>query len=258
MNISRLQRLALTLTLLVPAAHTLTAQNIRRTSAYGDTGATISVASLRISQKAWEHFDSAKLAYKAGRDAEFDRQFSLALAAEPRFAALYMLRASHHIHHLHYDAALADVLTAQHIEPAVPFAGVVLASIYNGMHRFDDALLTLQTLRGTDASTWQAIYESTRAYIGRHDVDQSLRASALTLKVAPENFHDIILLRANALSLAHRHPEAIEQFRLFLASNPAPAVAAQVERAILSLTQHAPAPTELASAQTTGETSLAK
>ncbi len=216
---------------------------------FSEIGTTISVASLRIAPKAWDHFRNARLADQSDREADFHREFARALDLEPRFAPLYLLRAAREVRLLQFDAALADVLAAQRIEPGLVSSGTILAGIYNGLHRFDDALLVLRALHGAEAGSWQVAYEFTRAHVGRGDAPQALASSAQTLKMAPAACHEAVLLRANALYLANRSAEAVEQFRLFLTLNPAPALAAQVQHAIDALSrQPEPAPeTALAS-----------
>ena len=235
----RSHRLALCLILAIPTLPALA--QTHRMAPFSEVGTTISLAALRISPRAWEHFANAKLADQGNHEAEFNREFDRALAIEPNFANLYLLRASRSIRARRFNEALTDVLAAQRIEPNVVNAGTILASIYNGQHRFDDALLVLSAIHGTEAGTWQVAYEFTRAYLGRHDAEQALRTSALTLRIAPESIHDAILLRANAFVIAHRTVEAADEFRLFLASNPAPALAAEVQHAIEALIKQ-PAP----------------
>jgi tetratricopeptide (TPR) repeat protein len=182
---------------------------------------TVSVASLRIPEKAWTHYERAQDALQANHLEEYERETAKALQIAPKFAAVYLLRATHELRVHHCDVAIADVLAAQRIEPGAAWSGVLLASAYNGTRRFDDAAVILKNLVGAEADTWQAKYEWTRAAIGRGDVEGALHWSEMALDMAPEGCAEVHLLRANALNLAQRWPAAIAELQTYLDSgNP--------------------------------------
>jgi len=182
---------------------------------------TVSVASLRIPEKAWTHYEKAHDALQTNHLEEYDRETAKALQIAPAFAAVYLLRATHELSVHRFDVAIADVLAAQRIEPGTAWSGVLLASAYNGSRRFDDAAAILRNLAGAEADTWQAKYEWTRAAIGRGDVAAALRWSEMALDMAPEGCAEAHLLRANALNLAQRWPAAIAELEAYLDSgNP--------------------------------------
>jgi hypothetical protein len=178
---------------------------------------TISVASLRIPEKAWTHFDRARDAMQADQVEKFERETAKALEVAPNFAAVYLLRAIHAVSAHSFDEAIEDVLQAQRVEPGVAWAGVILAGAYNGEHRWADAVVVLENLQGAEADTWQARYERTRAAIGERAVEGALYWSALTLAIAPASCAEVHLLRANALSQARRWPAAIAEMETYLA-----------------------------------------
>jgi hypothetical protein len=93
---------------------------------------------------------------------------------------------------------------------------VILAGAYNGEHRWAEAVMILENLHGAEADTWQARYERTRAAIGSRDVEGALRWSEQAMAMAPANFAEVHLLRANALSLARRWPAAISEMETYL------------------------------------------
>jgi len=196
---------------------------------------TVSVAGLRIPEKAWEHYARAREATETHNEQQFERETEAALAIEPNFAALYVLRAAHKIHTGHLREGLDDALTARQIEPGVAWSGVALATAYNGLHRYHDAFLILNATRSPESTTWQAAYERSRAAIGLSDAEEALHWSAITLKIAPDRCREAHILRGNALMLAERLPEAARELRLYLAAegpqNPHP----DIERIARSL-----------------------
>jgi tetratricopeptide (TPR) repeat protein len=177
---------------------------------------TVSVATLRTPEKAWTHFERAQEAMQANRTKDFERETSKALAVAPNFAAVYLLRAIHEVNGHQFEAAIADVEQAQRAEPGVAWAGVILAGAYNGEHRWAEAVMILENLHGAEADTWQARYERTRAAIGSRDVEGALHWSEQAMAMAPANFAEVHLLRANALSLARRWPAAIREMETYL------------------------------------------
>jgi tetratricopeptide (TPR) repeat protein len=179
---------------------------------------TVSVATLRMPEKAWTHFERARDAMQANRTEEFERETAKALEVAPNFAAVYLLRAIHEVSGHQFDTAIADVEQAQRAEPGVAWAGVILAGAYNGAHRWADAVVVLENLQGAEADTWQAGYERARAAIGRRDAEGALHWSEQAVAMAPANYAEVHLLRAHALSLAGRWPAAIAEMETYLAT----------------------------------------
>lgn len=177
---------------------------------------TVSVATLRIPPKAWEHFVKANAAANAKRVDEFERETTKALAIEPAFAEIYVLRAHWKVLTGQYDAAVADIVQAQRIQPDMFWAGLILAQAYNGAHRFHDAMVVLNNLHGSQADTWQAKYEMARAAIGLRDIELSLRWTGLAMAAAPEDFAEVHLLRANALLVANRWNDSVRELETYL------------------------------------------
>ena len=152
---------------------------------------TVSVASLRIPQKAWAHFERAKAAADRNRPAESERESAKALQIAPQFAEVYLLRASQQIRAHDFEGAVASAQSAQRAEPGVMWLNIVLAGAYNGLQRYGDALRALREARPDEADTWQAKYEAARAETGLGHVEEALRLSAEALNSAPEKFADV-------------------------------------------------------------------
>jgi tetratricopeptide (TPR) repeat protein len=201
-----------------------------RPSQRGPSGVppTISVASLKIPESAWIHYEKAREAAQENRIDEYERETRKALYIAPAFAEVYVLRASYEMSMRRYDAAIADAVEARRIQPGVAWAGVILAGAYNGAHRYVDASVIAGNLHGSEADTWQAKYERARAAIGRGDVEGALRWSASAVATAPENCADVHLLRANALSMTRRWPAAIVELETYLDLDKGPQHRAEV------------------------------
>lgn len=199
------------------------------------TQATVSVASLRVSPKAREHYEKARHAAQEHRDGVYEREISKALAISPAFPEAYVLMADRDNKAYHYEDAIEHAAHARALDPSDAWAPIVLASAYNGLRRYDDAFLLLETLNRVTATHWQAQYEMARAETGRGDVEGALRWSRMALAAAPASWADAHLVMANALQLASQWREACREMELYLAADTTPAHKAAVEIAL----QHA-------------------
>jgi len=179
---------------------------------------TVSVASLRIPEKARRHYDKAIAAAERNHSEEVENEALKAIAIAPNFADAYLLRARQQVRNHNYEAAIASAEAAQRAEPGVIGATFVLAGAYNGLQRYRDARHALEAALGPEVETWQVKYEQARASIGLNDVEAALYWSALALAADRQNFADIHLVRSNALLLARRWSEAAVQMELYLQS----------------------------------------
>jgi len=180
---------------------------------------TVTVASLRIPQAAWKHFDKAKSADEHNRPEEFQRETAKALEIAPQFAEIHLLRAKQLAREKKFAEEADEVVSARSSDPGVMWAGVMLAGAYNGLRRYNDARLVLDAERGIEADSWQAMYERARAEIGLRHAEAALRWSGMVLRSAPGEFADARLVRANALMLSERWSEAKIQMEMYLESN---------------------------------------
>ena len=201
---------------------------------------TVSVAGLRVPEKAWEHYVRAREATATRNEQQFERETEAALAIEPNFAALYVLKATHKIHEGHLEEGMEDALTARQIEPGVTWSGIALASAYNGLHRYHDAFLVLSMTRAPESTTWQAAYEMARASIGISNAEQALYWSGQTLKLAPPTCREVHILRGNALLLAQHFPDAARELQLYLVAEGPQKPHPDIERIVRSLEHQTP------------------
>ena len=179
-------------------------------------GPTVSIASLRVPDKAWQHLAKAKALAEHNRPLEAETESRKALALAPNFTSAYLMCASAQVQEHHFELAIESVEGARRIEPDAMWARVLLASAYNGLKVYDKSLAVFSGMRGPEAETWQASYEHARAAIGLGDVSAAMHWSGVALATAPESYSDVHLLRANALTLAHHWSEAAEQMELYL------------------------------------------
>lgn len=235
--------LTLSLVALLASASNLAAQSCSAgTGVQPRPAATVSAASLRVSAKAWQHFERARAAADAHRMDIFERESGYALAASPQFAGMYVLRAATQVKAGQYAEAADSIAAARAVEPDPPLAEVVLASALTGMRRYNDAVAALEGGRGTDGGSWAWLYERSRAEIGRRDAAAALHWSELAAGAAPVGCASAHLLRANALELGSRHGEALEEMQAYLLADPTSPRHAEVERIMANIRAAMPQP----------------
>jgi tetratricopeptide (TPR) repeat protein len=178
--------------------------------------ATVSVATLRVPDKAWKHFTRAESCLERNQAGEADSEALKAIEIAPNFAAAYLLRANLAMRAHNFAGAIESAMRALRLEAGLPTAGILLAGAYNSSARYRDAAVILENLRGSEAESWQASYERARAATGLHDADAALHWSLRALDTTPASFADVHLIRANALMLACRWSEAAAQMQAYL------------------------------------------
>ncbi len=179
---------------------------------------TVSVASLKVPAKAWQHYNRAVAAEKSNSAEACDRELAKALEISPDFAEAHLLRASRAIDARRFDAALEDLLKAQQLNPRLPWIGLIFAEYYNGVRRYKDAWLVLQNLPGTEPDSWQAKYETAFAEVGMGHGEAAVHWSEAALAQAPATLRETHLMHAYALDLMHRWSEAEVELERYLAA----------------------------------------
>jgi tetratricopeptide (TPR) repeat protein len=199
----------------------LTASAGAQSSPHGSlppAGHTVSVASLLVPEKAWEHLNKAIEADRAHRGQEAEQEIAKALEISPRFPQAYLLRGARKLDARHFQQAVDDFLLARHIDPRVMWSSTLLAGAENSLGHYHDAAVTLDLVYGPETDSWQFVFEKARSMVGLGDAQGALRWTASAIRTAPSNNLDVLLLRADALNLAHRTPEAIGELETYLAS----------------------------------------
>ena len=213
-------------------AHSQSCSDRLRQAANHQESHVVSAKLLQIPPKAWHHFKEARAAIERNQPEIAEREVAKALVVAPRFAEVYLLRATQQLHAGQYQAALETIAAARGIDPDLPWSGVLAAGAHNGLHHYNDAIAELERTRGGEADSWQLDYEQARAETGLRDSAAALHWSELAVASAPVGCTEARLVRANALQLAGRHSEVVTELENYLAEDRQGTHHAEVLRAL--------------------------
>lgn len=171
---------------------------IRVPSRVTSSSNTVSVAEMRVPQKAREELEKANQAMQKGETAKADDYAKKALAKDPQFARALTLRAVLMLGRNQLASALQMVNTSVSIDPLVPTTQFVRASVLNAMGKAKEAQAAAE--QGLRLSgSWQGHYELARALMGQGHFRQALAEINRAAGSAPSTFDSLPLLRASAL-----------------------------------------------------------
>jgi tetratricopeptide (TPR) repeat protein len=181
-------------------------------------GARISAVRLREPAKARRLLSQASKAWAAQKPAEAERKLKQALDIYPSFPEALTFCGFIQAARRQWDMAEESVHSAIQVDPSYSPAYVVLAGIYNGQSRFQDAQQASEQALVAGANTWDVQYEIARALIGKHEYDRALTVTEKAL----HNNHGTLLHLAKAYALARlkRYRESVTELRTYLHYQP--------------------------------------
>ena len=180
---------------------------------------SVSVRLLAIPEKAWQHYQKAAAATARNQPELAAAEAAKALALAPAFAEIYLLRALEAVDAGHPAEALPHFATARTLAPDLPWLRIAAAGALNQLHRFDQAITELTSIPGSEATSWQALYERARAEAGLGNLPVALQFSQLAVVAAPVGCTPARLLHANVLNLAGRHDDVIAELETYLSED---------------------------------------
>ena len=182
---------------------------------------TVSVAQLKTPEKARRLFDKAKASMAKKKVDEARKQLDEAVAIAPGYPDALTLRASIEVTSSQVPAAIEDLDLAIKADPSYGPAYLMLGAVYNQMGRYDEALRSLDRSSMYDPTSWQCAYETSKAWLGKHDYQHALsqinRAQALGGERVGASIH---LVRGYALMGAKQFEQAGHELEAYLTAEP--------------------------------------
>lgn len=194
-------------------------------------GDTVSVAALRIPDKAKNEFEKATKAFQKSKYDEAEKHAEKALTIFPNYAQALTLRGLLKMNKGDIQGGEQDVQAAIHSDPNYPLAYFAMGSACNGSGRFKDAQQTLQEGLRIDPASWQGYFELSKSLMGQGDF-----RNALKYVVKAESFGaaypPIHLVKAHALLGLKDYDEAASEFERYLSADSKGPAADDARRAL--------------------------
>ncbi|ABF42616.1 TPR repeat protein [Candidatus Koribacter versatilis Ellin345] len=218
------------------------------------TRGTISVAELKVPDKAKHLLDKAQGALSKGHSDEAEKQVEEALQAAPDYAAALSFRAALKLTRNDTQSALDDLDHAVKADPNFAQAYMLLGAAFNQLGRYDEALRSLDRGSMYDPKSWQVSYEMSKAWMGKHDyvhaIQQLNRTESLgAVRIAGQ----VHLLKGYAFMGQKQFEQAQTELQAYLTSEPQSKMAGSVRAALAQIqTQMAQSPAALTLPTMTG------
>jgi len=179
-------------------------------------GATISVAAMRIPNKAKNELKKARDAMQKGKQDVACEHLAKALQIAPNFSDALTLRGLIAYSDGNLQAASEDLDKAIKADNNNAMAYVAMGSIYNAKNDFDSAISELNRGISLNPTAWQAYFEMGRAELGKGDYDSALRQATTAEQMGGKAFAPIHLVKGHAFLGLKAYGDAVSEFEKFL------------------------------------------
>lgn len=186
----------------------------------GIHGNSVSVAQMRIPDKARDELRKAQAAMDKDKLDEASKHLEKALAISPNYADALTMRAVLELNQKNPETAMADLDKALKADPNLALAYLVMGSTLNMQSKFDDAIRVLQRGESLAPSSWQAHFEMAKAYIGKEDYQNALTHLQRAQSMEPAAYPLIYLLQAHAHLAMKQYSEAMTALEAYLQKEP--------------------------------------
>jgi tetratricopeptide (TPR) repeat protein len=149
-------------TIVVSAPHDQIVLRVGAAKTTPPAGGTVSARSMMVPAKARKALDSAKSAFAKNRNDEGKAHLEKALAIDQCFAEALVIKASLELAKAPASAA-EDMRRASACDPNYAPSYFGLAAAYTSLHRYDEAITTINTGLRLQPDAWQGHFEMGRA-----------------------------------------------------------------------------------------------
>jgi lipopolysaccharide biosynthesis regulator YciM len=178
--------------------------------------AAVSVNALRAHCRATKTFEAAdRLLQKRDIRGAWN-QVNKTLEACPNYAPALTLRGVLKMYGNQLEEALGDFNAALQIDCSYGLAYIGLASDYNHMQRFDEALRVLDRASSRTAPSWQAHLEASKALLGKRSFDAALRHATQAANMLGHDYAMFNFVKAQAFLGLNDKISAANELRRYL------------------------------------------
>jgi Flp pilus assembly protein TadD len=179
----------------------------------------VSVAQMKVPEKARRAYESARAAAREHKSNEAQKYLAEALAADPDYAAALTLRGVLEYAANQMAAAEADLEKAVRCDRNYSPAYLGLGAVYDATSRFDDAIRVLEFSVSLDPTSWPGYLESGKAYLQKGDYQASLRQLDKAQELAPKCTL-VHVAKAQALLGMKDYNNAVTELEFYLERDP--------------------------------------
>ena len=194
--------------------------------------ATISVAQLKIPDRARKLYDKAQEAFLKEKLADAREQLQKSLTVFPDYAQALTLRGVLNLQDSKLDAACADLEHAIKADYSYGMAYTVLGAAYNLMRRYDDSIRTVERGVSLNPGMWQGYYELSKALLGKGQFEAALRQINRAAELGPQKYPAIHMVRAHALLGLKDYQQAVAELEQVIVADPSGADSAQARQTL--------------------------
>ena len=160
--------------------------------------AVVSVNALRAHCREAKAFETADRLLQRGDPRGAWNQINKTLQACPNFVPALTLRGVLKMYSNKLQEAVSDFDAALKLDRSYSLAYIGLASDYNLMRRFDEALRVLDQASSQTAPSWQAQFEASKALLGKGSFDRALESANHAANMLGHDFAMLNLVKAYA------------------------------------------------------------
>ena len=181
---------------------------------------TVSIAQLKVPEKAREENIKAQEAMKKKDVAAAWKHVNKALEIAPAFAGGLTTRALLELDADKVDTAVADLEKAVNLDAGYGLSFLVLGAAYNQLRHFDDAIRALDHGVALMPNFWQGYFELGKAYLGKSDLTHAREQLDRCSQQAPSDYAPLHLVKANLDLAVHDYPAAMTELEAYLDREP--------------------------------------
>ncbi len=194
--------------------------------------ATVSVAQMRVPEKARRLLEKAQSALDKRKLALADQYVNDALQVYPDFAEALTMRGLMNLDAKRLDEAAANLEKSIQADNSYAMGFIVLGAVYNMQSRFDDAIRVLDRGLTLMPQSWQGMFELGKAELGKGNYEAAIRRLNKASDLATEKYPPLHLAKAHALLGMKNFSEATSELEAYLEQDPTGANAAEVRESL--------------------------
>lgn len=187
---------------------------------FSSSTSKVSVAQLKVPQKARDRYNKAEQAFAKGKFDQAEKAVGESLAIYAANPEALTLRGILEIQKNNTADAMGDFQAAINLDPGYELAYTAMGSVYNSEGKFDDAARTTERAVAIAPHAWQGYFEMAKAFIGKGMYDRALQVANKAQTLGAGSFAGLHLIKACAMVPLKLYKDATVELQAFLSHPP--------------------------------------